>query len=196
MLRARLQPDSCVPAVVLSLVLCASCAHLPARAAAPNRPRESVGRPGCGPPLSYQVFRRDAFGADWSKATGLIAYNAKGSRRRVPHLYRQARWHRTRAVRGGFGELPATHHRDAGLEPVGPVHRFCRREIGSPGQLGGRYPRLGQLLRPVGGQRRRFTRLAAHRRPGRQRPRHDHPGVLTRTAGCSNGPSAPRPARR
>jgi Tol biopolymer transport system component len=39
----------------------------------------SVGRPGCGPPINYQVFRRDAFGADWSKAKNLIAYNAKGT---------------------------------------------------------------------------------------------------------------------
>ena len=38
-----------------------------------------MGRPGCGPPITYQVFRRDAFGADWSKTKNLIAYNAKGA---------------------------------------------------------------------------------------------------------------------
>ena len=31
------------------------------------------------PPISYQVFKRDAFGVDWSKVAGLLAYNAKGS---------------------------------------------------------------------------------------------------------------------
>ncbi|HXO56281.1 MAG TPA: hypothetical protein VN866_06990, partial [Mycobacterium sp.] len=40
---------------------------------------KSVGRPGCGPPITYQVFRRDAFGADWSKTKNLLAYNAKGT---------------------------------------------------------------------------------------------------------------------
>jgi Tol biopolymer transport system component len=67
--------------VVLSLVLCASCAHLPAprRGAEPPSSGNSVGRPGCGPPISYQVFKRDAFGVDWSKVAGLLAYNAKGS---------------------------------------------------------------------------------------------------------------------
>ena len=65
--------------VALSLVLGASCAHLPAprRGAEPSSGK-SVGRPGCGPPISYQVFKRDAFGVDWSKVAGLLAYNAKG----------------------------------------------------------------------------------------------------------------------
>jgi Tol biopolymer transport system component len=65
--------------VVLSLVLCASCTHLPApRRGAEPPSRKSVGRPGCGPPISYQVFKQDAFGVDWSKVAGLLAYNAKG----------------------------------------------------------------------------------------------------------------------
>jgi Tol biopolymer transport system component len=66
--------------MALSLVACASCAHLPVqrRGAGPT-PGTSVGRPGCGPPISYQVFRRNAFGADWSKTRNLIAYNAKGA---------------------------------------------------------------------------------------------------------------------
>src|SRR5271156_1434689 len=38
-------------------------------------PGRSVGRPGCGPPISDQVFRKDAFGAHWSKASGRLAYN-------------------------------------------------------------------------------------------------------------------------
>jgi Tol biopolymer transport system component len=66
--------------LVMSVVLCSSCAHLPiaGRGVQPT-PGKSVGRPGCGPPISYQVFRQDAFGADWSKAKDLLAYNAKGS---------------------------------------------------------------------------------------------------------------------
>ncbi len=66
--------------VVLSFVLCASCAHLPApRRGAEPPSGNSVGRPGCTPPISYQVFKRDAYGVDWSKVAGLLAYNAKGS---------------------------------------------------------------------------------------------------------------------
>jgi hypothetical protein len=49
-------------------------------------PSRSVGRPGCGPPISDQVFRQEAFGADWSKAKDLLAYNAKGSDG-VYHIY-------------------------------------------------------------------------------------------------------------
>jgi len=72
------KPALCVW-VALSLVACASCSHLPAqRRSAEPTPGTSVGRPGCGPPITYEVFRRDAFGADWSKTKNLIAYNAKG----------------------------------------------------------------------------------------------------------------------
>ena len=66
--------------VAVSVVLCTSCAHLPvARHGSESTPGRSVGRPGCGPPISYQVFQKDAYGADWSKADDLLAYNAKGS---------------------------------------------------------------------------------------------------------------------
>ncbi len=51
-----------------------------------SAPSRHAGRPGCGPPISYQVFQKDAFGADWSKANGLLAYNAKGSDGRY-HIY-------------------------------------------------------------------------------------------------------------
>jgi Tol biopolymer transport system component len=65
--------------VVLSVVLCASRGSLPApRRGAEPPSGKSVGRSGCGPPISYQVFKRDAFGVDWSKVAGLLAYNAKG----------------------------------------------------------------------------------------------------------------------
>ena len=73
--------------VALSVVLCTSCAHLPvARHGSESTPGRSVGRPGCGPPISYQVFQKDAYGADWSKADDLLAYNAKGSDGRY-HIY-------------------------------------------------------------------------------------------------------------
>jgi Tol biopolymer transport system component len=73
--------------LALLLVVCASCAHPPVkgRVAEPVSGK-SVGRPGCGPPINYQVFRRDAFGADWSKAKNLLAYNAKGTDG-VYHIY-------------------------------------------------------------------------------------------------------------
>jgi Tol biopolymer transport system component len=72
---------------VLSVVLCTSCAHLPVTShGSGSAPARSVGRPGCGPPIGYQVFRKDAFGADYSKANDLLAYNAKGSDGRY-HIY-------------------------------------------------------------------------------------------------------------
>jgi Tol biopolymer transport system component len=76
----RPHPRAWTAILVLSALLSASCAHLPGkgRSAEPTSGK-SVGRPGCGPPISYQVFQKDAFGADWSKANGLLAYNAKGS---------------------------------------------------------------------------------------------------------------------
>jgi Tol biopolymer transport system component len=64
--------------IALCLTFCTSCTPSPVtgRGAGTHR---FVGRPGCGPPISYQVLRRGAFGADWSKANNLLAYNAKGS---------------------------------------------------------------------------------------------------------------------
>jgi Tol biopolymer transport system component len=72
---------------VVFVVLGTSCARPPvAGHGSQSSPGRSVGRPGCGPPISYQVFQKDAFGADWSKASGLLAYNAKGSDGRY-HIY-------------------------------------------------------------------------------------------------------------
>jgi Tol biopolymer transport system component len=34
---------------------------------------------GCAAPITYQVFQQDAFGADWSKANDLVAFNAKAA---------------------------------------------------------------------------------------------------------------------
>jgi Tol biopolymer transport system component len=66
-------------ASAICIILCGSCAHRPVQHGAQPTSGKSVGRPGCGPPITYQVFRRDAFGADWSKAKNLLAYNAKGA---------------------------------------------------------------------------------------------------------------------
>jgi len=69
-----------LPAWLLVVLLaCACCAHPPVKGhRAEPAPSRSVGRPGCGPPITYQVLLNDAFGADWSKAKNLLAYNAKG----------------------------------------------------------------------------------------------------------------------
>jgi hypothetical protein len=73
--------------LALVLLVCASCAHPPVKGhGAEPSPGTSVGRPGCGPPISYQVVRRDAFGADLSRARNLLAYNAKGADG-VYHIY-------------------------------------------------------------------------------------------------------------
>jgi Tol biopolymer transport system component len=67
-------------ACAICIILCASCAHPTVAGHGPEpTPGKSVGRPGCGPPINYQVFRRDAFGADWSTTRNLLAYNAKGA---------------------------------------------------------------------------------------------------------------------
>jgi Tol biopolymer transport system component len=72
---------------VLFVVVGTSCARPPVTGhGSPSTPARSVGRPGCGPPISYQVFEKDAFGADWSKTNNLLAYNAKGSDGRF-HIY-------------------------------------------------------------------------------------------------------------
>ncbi len=63
--------------------LCCSCAgprHTGHGAQpAQTSPGKPLGHSGCGPPITYQVFQKDAFGVDWSKANDLIAFNAKGS---------------------------------------------------------------------------------------------------------------------
>ncbi|MDT5319297.1 MAG: hypothetical protein QOD88_1819 [Mycobacterium sp.] len=86
--------------LVMSVVLCTSCAHLPiAGRGLHPAPGKSVGRPGCGPPISYQVFRQDAFGADSSKTKGLLAYNAKGTNG-LFHIYTVNRTVRARSSSG------------------------------------------------------------------------------------------------
>jgi hypothetical protein len=69
-------------AIVLCAVLCCSCAG-PRHAAHDARGAEPSGKPlghsGCGPPITYEIFQKGAFGVDWSKAGDLIAFNTKGS---------------------------------------------------------------------------------------------------------------------
>ena len=68
---------------VLAIVLCGSCAGPRHAGHGSQPPQPSPGKPlghsGCGPPITYQVFWKDAFGVDWSKANDLIAFNAKAS---------------------------------------------------------------------------------------------------------------------
>jgi Tol biopolymer transport system component len=72
---------------VLTVILCSSCASPPHPGTGSHpAPGKPLGRSGCGPPITYQVFQQDAFGADWSKAKDLIAFNAKGSDGRH-HIY-------------------------------------------------------------------------------------------------------------
>lgn len=72
---------------VILVVLGSSCARHPhtGQGSAPT-PGKPLGHSGCGPPISYQVFEKDAFGVDWSKVDDLIAFNAKGSDGRF-HIY-------------------------------------------------------------------------------------------------------------
>jgi Tol biopolymer transport system component len=72
---------------LLAIALCGSCAPAPhpGRGAAPT-PGQPLAHSGCGPPITPQVFQRDAFGADWSKVNDLIAFNAKGNDGRY-HIY-------------------------------------------------------------------------------------------------------------
>lgn len=63
---------------VLIAVLCAGCAS-PSPGGAAQTPWKALGQSGCGAPISYRVFEQNAFGADWSKANDLVAFNTKGS---------------------------------------------------------------------------------------------------------------------
>ncbi len=67
-------------AAALAIVVCSSCAGLrhEGQGSQPS-PGKPLGHSGCGPPITYQVFQKDGFGVDWSKANDLIAFNAKGS---------------------------------------------------------------------------------------------------------------------
>jgi Tol biopolymer transport system component len=130
--------------VALSLVLCASCAHPPApRRGAEPPPGKSVGRPGCGPPISYQVFRRDAYGADWSKNKGLLAYNAKGSDG-VYHIYTVAP-DGTNATQLGAGSasFPQRTTGSPVWSPSGQFIAFAAEKSAHPGNSVGATPGWG-----------------------------------------------------
>jgi Tol biopolymer transport system component len=75
---ARFRDHALRACAVLAIVVCVSCGG-PHRGGAQEAPGKPLGRSGCGPPLTQQVFEKDAFGADWSKTADLIAFNAKGS---------------------------------------------------------------------------------------------------------------------
>jgi len=65
---------------VLAVVLCTSCAGPPGAGTGSHpTPGTPFGRSGCGPPITSQVFEKDAFGGDWSHVNDRIAFNAKGS---------------------------------------------------------------------------------------------------------------------
>jgi Tol biopolymer transport system component len=60
--------------------VCGSCAGPPrAGTGSGQAPGTPLGRSGCGPPITYQVFEKDASGGDWSHINDRIAFNAKGS---------------------------------------------------------------------------------------------------------------------
>jgi Tol biopolymer transport system component len=71
---------------VIAVVLCSSCAGVHRGHGSHPAQTTPLGRSGCGPPITYQIFQQDAFGADWSKANDSIAFNAKGSDGRF-HIY-------------------------------------------------------------------------------------------------------------
>jgi Tol biopolymer transport system component len=120
--------------LTLVLVVCASCARLPVKGHGPEpAPSISVGRPGCGPPITYQVFRRDAFGADWSKTKNLLAYNAKGADG-VHHIYTVAP-DGADAVQLGVGS-PTFPQRTTGTpvwSPSGAFIAFVAEKTDHPG---------------------------------------------------------------
>jgi Tol biopolymer transport system component len=130
--------------LVLSLVFCASCAHLPApRRDVEPPPRNSVGRPGCGPPISYQVFRRDAFGADWSKTKGLLAYNAKGSDG-VYHIYTvKPDGENTMQLGAGSASFPQRSTGTPVWSPSGQFIAFVAEKSAHPGNSVGATPGWG-----------------------------------------------------
>lgn len=75
----RVARSRLVAAVMVVVTVCCGCSGgMPMARSGPAHPK-SVMANGCGAPVSYQVFLRDAFGADWSKAADSVAFNAKGA---------------------------------------------------------------------------------------------------------------------
>lgn len=64
---------------MLIIILCSSCAGPRAYHGRQAAAKAPIGGSRCGPAITYQVFQPDAFGAEWSMANDLIAFNAKGS---------------------------------------------------------------------------------------------------------------------
>jgi Tol biopolymer transport system component len=82
-LSKRVPRAHAVLALFLCTALCCSCTGPQQAGHAAQPAQTSPGRPlglsGCGPPITYDVFQKDAFGVDWSKVDDLIAFNTKGS---------------------------------------------------------------------------------------------------------------------
>jgi Tol biopolymer transport system component len=70
----------------LAVLLCGSCAGAHRGDGGHTAAGHPLANTGCGPPITYQVFQKDAFGVDWSKVNDSIAFNAKGADG-VFHIY-------------------------------------------------------------------------------------------------------------
>lgn len=130
--------------VVLFIVLCTSCAHMPvAGPGSGSAPGRSVGRPGCGPPISSQVFLHDAYGADWSKANDLLAYNAKGGDG-LYHIYTVRPDGATPQQLGvGSASFPQRTTGSPAWSPSGKFIAFVAEKSAHPGNSTGATPGWG-----------------------------------------------------
>jgi Tol biopolymer transport system component len=79
----RLSRHALRACAVFAIVLSSSCAgkQHAGHGAQPPSPSSAkpLGHSGCGPPITYQVFQKAAFGVDWSKTDDLLAFNARGN---------------------------------------------------------------------------------------------------------------------
>ena len=170
-------------ACAICIILCASCAH-PAvkRHGVEPAPRKSVGRPGCGPPINYQVFRRDAFGADWSKTKNLLAYNAKGTDGAY-HLYTvRPDGVDAAALGAGSASFPRRSTGTPVWSPSGAFIAFVAEKPNHPGSSVTATPGWGSysdlwVANADGSRAWQLTDVATDKDHW-----HDHPGVLSRRA--------------
>ncbi len=131
---------------VILVVLGSSCARHPhsAQGSQPT-PGKPLGHSGCGPPISYQVFEKDAFAVDWSKANDLIAFNAKGSDG-LFHIYTVKPDGTIRQQLGvGSAALPQRTTGSPVWSPSGRFVAFVAEKSSHPGNSVGATPGWGSF---------------------------------------------------
>ena len=181
-------------AALFTAVACSSCLNLPAGQHEPHTsPEKPLGRNGCGPPITYQVFQQDAFGAAWSKVTDRIAFNAKGSDGRYHVFTAEPNGTGGRQLGLGSASFPQRTTGSPVWSPSGRFIAFVAEKSVHPGNSVGATPGWGSysdlwVATADGSQAWQLTDVAAD---------VDHGTIIPEfsPAACWSGRSAPPPAR-